>query len=441
MQESRAEVGLPGRRGVRWLRLLAFGCLAVGLLWAIATHSLVAALVGIDPLRALSIRSDDPAALLARADRAFASSRATRGPGSAPATESEVVLRRERDAELRRSAVAIIELEPGNARALAILGDIARRSGADEVARTFFGASARRSMREPVVLGWLIDDALKRQDWALAMRHLDTMMRYYSEAVTPLTPLLAKLLQNPDAAPAVVEALAAAPEWRREFIPRLSGAVADVRVPLELFVALKATSSPPTVAELRLYFSFLLERHYYDLAYYTWLQFLGAEQLARVGPLFNGSFESRPTGLPFDWVPAREKGADVSIERRANRPSEQTLVIRLGPGRAELDYIGQLMRLQPGHHRVEGLAMGDLQGPRGMRWRVRCLGSPGSQIGESAMLGGRVATWTTFAFDVAVPENGCAAQELRLVLDARTPSEQLVSGTISFDALSVRRLP
>ena len=437
VQESSAEIAPSRRHGMRALRLLVFVALAAGLLWAIVTHSLVAAVVEIDPRRALAIRADDPSALLAQIDRTMDQARRQK---ASPASDAQAPSGRQHEDDLGRQARAILAQEPGNARALAMLGDVARQAGKDEEAKTLFEASARRSLRNPAVLGWLIDDALRRQDWPLAVRHVDTMMRYYWEAVTPLTPLLAKLLQNPEAAPSVVKAVAAAPEWRREFIPRLPDAVTDARVPLELFLALKSTSHPPTARELRWYLNFLIERKFYDLAYSTWLRFLPPEQLASVGPLFNGSFESRPTGLPFDWSPAREGWGTVAIERRADRPAERALVIRFGQGRADLDYLRQLMRLQPGRYRVEGLTMGEMQASRGMRWRVRCVGDQASDIGESALIGGRTRAWTAFSFDVVVPETGCAAQEIRLMLDARTPSEQLVSGTISFDEISVRRL-
>lgn len=437
VQEGSAEIAPSRRRGTRALRLLVFGVLGVGLLWAIVTHSLVAALVEIDLRRALTIRADDPAALLAQIDRTMDRSRRHK---SSPAPDAQAPSGSLHEDELGGQARTILAQEPGNARALALLGDLARRAGKDEEAKMLFDASARRSLRNPVVLGWLIDDALKREDWPLAVRHIDTMMRYYWEAVTPLTPLLAKLLQNAEAAPAVVKAVARAPEWRREFIPRLPDAVTDARAPLELFLALRSTSHPPTGLELRWYLDFLIERKFYDLAYSTWLRFLPPEQLASVGPLFNGSFESRPTGLPFDWRPAREGWGAVAIERRADRPTEHALVIRFGQGRADLDYLIQLMRLQPGRYRIEGLTMGEMLVSRGMRWRVRCVGDQASDIGESALIGGRTRAWTAFSFDVVVPEAGCAAQEIRLVLDARTPSEQLVSGTISFDEMSARRL-
>ncbi len=72
---------------------------------------------------------------------------------------------------------------------------------------------------------------------------------------------------------------------------------------------------------------------------------------------------------------------------------------------------------------------------------MTCLGEQARQIGESEMILGEIKDWTTFSFAVSVPDAGCAAQRLSLILDARTPSERLVSGSIWFDELSIRREP
>jgi hypothetical protein len=432
----------------RRLRLLVVGVLGAGLIWAIATHSLVAALVESRPQWALAIKPDDPGALMALAERAIERERARAArlaksaPNAADDADIDNAPNPGLDDDLRRWATAAVAQEPGNARALAILGDLARRGGDEGTAATLLDASARHSMREPLALGWQIEKALKRRDWQEVARYTDAMLRYYREAFAPLSPLLAQLLQDAEAAPAVKDLLATAPPWRKDFLPVLLEATADPRAPLDLLLSLKATPHPPTVQELRQYLAFLIKNQFFDLAYYAWLQFLPPQQLARAGMIFNGGFETRPSGLQFDWEFERARSSGASIERRGDRASERVLVIRLGPGRAEIDYISQVIRLQPGHYRVKGSALGNVQGVRGMRWRVRCLGAQHQQIAESEMLVGRIAQWTEFFFDVNVPSSpACIAQELRLVLDARTPSEQLASGNIFFDDLSVSRVP
>jgi len=446
-QESRAEAYAPPEGARHRLRLLVVGVLGVGLVWAIVTHSLVAALVESRPQWALAIEPDDPGALMALAERAIDRERARVArlarsqPNAAAGAAIENAPHPELEDDLRRWATTVLAQEPGNARALAILGDLARRSGADEAAATLLGASARHSVREPVALGWLIEEALKRRDWPEVARRTDAMLRYYRESSKPLYPLLTQLLQDAEAAPAIGDVLARASAWRKDFFPVLLQTTTDPRVPLDLLLALKATPNPPSIQELQQYLGFLIGNRFFDLAYYAWLQFLPPEQLSQVGLLYNGSFENRPSGLQFDWVFAQAKSSAASIERRGDRSTDRILVVRLGPGRAEIDHISQIIRLQPGQYHIQGSAMGSIDGARGMRWRVRCLSAQRQQIGESPMLLGRITQWTEFSFEVNVPSAACAAQELRLVLDARTPSEQLASGSMSFDDLSISRLP
>lgn len=439
------DVELPGQR--RGVRLLIFGALSVGLLWAIVTHSLVAALVRIDPQEALAIRPDDTGALLALSERALERQRAQKaeharrqsGAGPAPSLDQE--LRGQHEDDLRRWATAVLAQEPGNARALAILGNVARRSGADDVAATLLDASSRRTLHDPTILAWRIENALHQKDWPRAVRSVDDMMRSYKQSIEALSPLLTQLLENPEAAPAVVDVLAEAPSWRGDFVSRLLNATSDARIPLDLFLALKTTQNPPVDEELRSYLRFLIDRRFFDLAYNTWLQFLPPGELAQAGLLYNRSFERRPTGTPFDWVLTDERSGRASFERRADRTSERALVLRFGQGPAELEYISQTLRLPPGRYRFQGTATGHVEGPRGLRWRVQCLGPQKSPIGESDMIGGRIEPWAAFSFEVTVPATDCVAQSLRLVLDARMPSERLVSGTMSFDDLSVARAP
>lgn len=449
----------------RGLKYAVFALLAAGLGWAIMTHSLVAALARIDPSYALMIRSDDPGALIHLADRTIdalqrdraAVTKETRrgfgglaGPATDPTAAKAPSDQEPRSAtgdDLRRPdnlgrwASAVLAQEPGHVRALVILGQLKRWAGAAEQAATLLRASAHRSLREPVPQAWLINEALERQDWSLVMRHADILMRMHPQAIAALMPLIAHMAESPVSASVVSEAVTGSPPWRRAFFTELQSAVTDARTPLDLLLRLKETASPPTVTELRSYLNFLVERKFFDLAYYTWLQFLTPQQLAMVTSLFNGSFEERPSGLPFDWMLPTGGTASVAIARRPDRPSSRALVVHFGHGRVELHATSQVLRLTPGRYRFDGEVMGEVRGHRGVRWRLTCLGEGERNIGESAMFVGAFKDWMGFSFQAAVPESGCAAQRLSLILDARTPSERLVSGSIWFDELSIHREP
>ena len=56
------------------------------------------------------------------------------------------------------------------------------------------------------------------------------------------------------------------------------------------------------------------------------------------------------------------------------------------------------------------------------------------------MFSGNVPAWTKFEFAFSVPPS-CRAQYVQLVLDARSESEKLLSGTAWYDELRITRIP
>jgi hypothetical protein len=175
----------------------------------------------------------------------------------------------------------------------------------------------------------------------------------------------------------------------------------------------------------------------YDLAYYTWLQFLPPGQLESAGLLFNGNFTSRPSGLPFDWVIQAGSNVIVDIVPRRNATGRNVLFLEFGHGRADFPGVFQTTMLPPGAYEFDGSLKGELAGPRGLQWSISCIG--GAAIGESQMIVGSFPLWDHFEFAFTVPEVGCRPQLVHLALAARSASEQIVSGSIWFDDLSISR--
>jgi hypothetical protein len=75
-----------------------------------------------------------------------------------------------------------------------------------------------------------------------------------------------------------------------------------------------------------------------------------------------------------------------------------------------------------------------------LQWSISCAGRGKPALGEGPMFVGVAPKWGEFDFTFTVPETECRAQELRLVLAARSASEQLVSGTVWYDDLQISRL-
>ena len=252
-------------------------------------------------------------------------------------------------------------------------------------------------------------------------------------------PVLVRIAEIDEAHRQLEAVLAENPPWRAQFFSQLPPHISDARTPLNLLVSLKDTPNPPTTGELQAYLDFLIRHNIHDLAHYTWLQFLSPEQLANVGLLFNGRFETRPSGLAFDWVIQARSGVTTDIIARPDDRSRRGLYVEFGSGRVEFGGVAQLLVLAPGTYRLKGKSQGELIGRRGLRWRVSCASSKPVPLAETSMFLGLIPVWREFELTFTVPAGECRAQQLRLALDARSASEQIVTGSIWFAEMQITR--
>ena len=473
------------------MRAILSVVLGAVLVWQVVTRSLVAHLAVVAPETALMLDAAEPSALLSLADGALAgleldrkgagaatvaptkadSAKDGKAQGSQAANErlriwAELAKAAEKGrlaeqagsiaktsadpnanaaaqvqarAQVRALAEHALASEPLSARALRMLGQVAEAGGDEVGAGNFMRAATLRSNRESVATYWLMRKSAENKDYATALRCADILLRTRSETMPFVMPTLVQIADNKAASGELKNLLASNPPWRAQFFETLPRSVTDARAPLDILLAAKETPTPPTAADLKPYLDVLIAHKYFELAYYVWLQFIGPEQLRSIGLLFNGSFEGTPSGLPFDWVLRAGAGSLVEIVDRPDQEGQRALFIEFSQGRVEFPGVVQLIMLAPGTYRFRGKYRGELSGRRGLIWRAQCAGTD-TGLGEGAIPVGPSPAWRDIDFTFRVPNTGCRAQQLKLDLDARMASEQLVSGTVWLDELRIQRV-
>jgi hypothetical protein len=475
---SQAATAQSGRsKAIGAIALAALGTLLV---WQIATRSLAAYLAEESPPAALRLQANEPNALVALADGTLnprnvaADSDAQPEAGREVLNENaairmdglaEIALKAaaaklsaaadehggaaalagppspEVQAQARALALAALREDPLNARALRVLGQIAALEGETERAARLMRAAADRSLGESFAVYWLMQTSFEAKDPQQTVAYADVFLRKRPQFLDHAMPMLAQLAESGDERSVALlkSALVENPPWRQRFFEHLPKHTRDARTALNLLLSLKETEAPPTLPELNAYLSALFKNKRYELAYYTWLQFLPADELGEIGYLNNASFETSPTGLPFDWVMRQGRGATIDIAAVPGEAGSLGLLVELGPGRAEFHGVTQMLLLSPGDYRLKGKLKGEARGPRGLQWRMTCAAT-GKEIGAGPMFLGVEPRWSGFDFDFTVPDADCRAQELRLQLAARSASEQLVHGSVWYDDLSIARV-
>lgn len=436
----------------------------VVLTWLVIRHSLAAYLAGPAPQAALWLDPRQPEALVKLADESINRSanaalslaevggRSTEKPGQAldkepahpegPTQELEIVKQNPSiDLSKVRGWLALaLANDPLNARALRVLGQVSSISGDDRHASQYMDAAARLSLHQGIAVYWMMRQSNQAGDRKKTIYYADALLRTDPGAIPFVEPLLAHLAEQTPSSDYVKSILATNPPWRDAFLTDLFGYISDARTPLDLLLALRTSPTPPDSVEINAYLQFLIAHKFYELAYYTWLQFLPPDTLRKAGPLFNGNFDITPSGSPFDWLISQGSGVTVDIVPTSDRTDGRALLVDFLFGRVDYHSVKELVVLAPGSYKFTGQYKGKLVGPRGLKWRLACAGDADTPIGESPMINGTDETWQEMEFTFTVPPTQCPAQYVSLDLDARMASEEIVSGSILFDDLQIARL-
>lgn len=444
----------------RWVETPLLVLIALALVWSILTSTLPYALAESDPEFALRLNPDNPVALISLAERArtrlvdliappeptaVVASKSSAGPELAAETTAsdppsspdpkettaEIESLKNTIGSLARRAIAN---DPFNARAFRLLAEIA-----DDPQRIRFlmQEAVKRSRREWIAVLWLMADSFERKNFADVVDKADVLLRTGSNFTPEAMNYLTGLAATPEGQAALIATLAKQPPWRRSFFETLPNQVQYAATPYELMAALKTAGSAPSDAELAPYLRVLIRENLVIDAHDIWLQFERDDEAAPVPLLNDPNFADEPSGLPFEWSMQRGSNATVEYARLGEKDRGQSVKFAFGVGRSQFPELSQVVVLGPGRYRLSGEFGGMIRAKRGLRWEVKCW--RGKELAKTDMIYGhpRIA-WQPVSLDIEVPdEESCRSQQLRLFHDARSSSEQLISGEISLRHLSL----
>jgi hypothetical protein len=205
-------------------------------------------------------------------------------------------------------------------------------------------------------------------------------------------------------------------------------------------VALKDAGSSLAASELAPYLNVLVRENLAVYARDIWVQLRPDHDGQPATLLNNAAFASEPSGLPFDWIIQRGANAMAEITPLGDKEGSRSVRFSFGSGRVQFPELTQMIILAPGHYRFSGVFEGAIRSRRGLRWEIRCW--KGKGLASTEMLYGiPTVPRQPFALDIEVPDrDDCRSQQLRLFHDARSASEQLISGEASFRSLSLTTL-
>lgn len=471
----------------RRLRAALVTVVALAALWLIVRGTLAAYLATTSPELALRLAPDNAEALLNLADRklaALASARQAQhkakdasgagaestGRGSfanpalgrifakrldangdsaqPPAAQPEALASGDSQAtaaelaEINSLAETALAAAPMSARALSIMGQVAAEAGDAQRAEALMSEAVGLSRHDATALNAMFLYRLAAKDYEGAIRHADALLRTRPSLHELVVPLLTRMIESGEGSAVLVKHLAARPVWRGLFLDTMVLSITDARTPLSLMIALKDTQAPPDDREVAHYERFLISKNLHELAYYTWLQFLPPERLAGARLVYNGDFSAAPSGNPFDWTIAAGTGVNVEIAARPDAGENglnPALRIEFGTGRVQMGKVTQILMLAPGPQVLRYTYRGEVTARRGLKWVIACTQGTMPPLAESPMFIGQQRSWRTLEVPFTVPDQGCRSQVLQLVHDARSASEEFVSGVMWYDDVEVVR--
>jgi hypothetical protein len=317
-----------------------------------------------------------------------------------------------------------------------LLGIVAERKGNAARAKALIAAAGARTRRNLGTQLWLFEHAFIARDYADALPHADAMFRVEPRLITPVFPTIAAFTTDPRGLEALADFLTTDPPWRQWVVQSLANRLYDKSHLDRLYSILSDSRSPPTMDELRSYFTRLIKDGRYDVAYRKWRASLPAPQQSDDRLPYNGDFKAPIDDIPFNWVIRPIAGAQIGIVAPDDAKGK-ALRVQFSGARVIFQNVSQLVLLPPGRYRLSGrVKTGNLKTSRGLWWHIFCASGTHANLVHTDLVSGNVS-WRSFQADFEVPAEGCRVQQLRLELPARIAPEREIEGQVWYQDIRI----
>jgi tetratricopeptide (TPR) repeat protein len=400
-------------------RWVFFSIAALLLAWRIVSVNVAQHLASDDNPAAASWISNVPGVLLLQAAQAV---------GSDPA-------------KARQLALQAAWENPADGRAFLILALLWEQEGKLELAKKAISAVDFLTPRKAENQLQIAHFWARQGDMMRALPHWSVAMQMNPDLTQNLFPELLRIAEIPRYRPAFSKVLASPPDWVDNFFLYALNNAIDPNTVKSIYLSLENSAKRPGQAIRKAYLDRLMRDRMWTEAYFVWMNSLDSNQVSALGNIDDGGFEQEPTEGGYGWQLANDNSFAVETKPTYGASGEKALSIEFTGSRpATSTPVSQFLMLDPGQYKMTGKVRIDiLKAIKGLRWIVSCASSTGEILAESEYFNGK-APWRQFSATLKVPEVGCEAQKIELVMDSADTARSDMSGSIWFDDLAISLL-
>jgi hypothetical protein len=274
---------------------------------------------------------------------------------------------------------------------------------------------------------------LRENNAAAAVEAIDQLLVYHVQNNKDFFPILRAMVEEFDQSRALSKIKS---PWIQAFAKDVCSKSTKPLVWSALFANWQQTS----LTNANCFIDLLIARNLSAEAHQIWLANL--PEGVEAGWLFNGGFESVPSGAAFDWRVSGDTKTDLGFESRLTKApgitGQKALFIEFSGRKQKAEIASQHTALGVGTYQFTGRVRAEaLKSVQGARWALRCVGADGGRlIFHSDRVVGSTE-WQPISSTFKVPV-ACPLQHFVLEMTAPDEANAGVLGKIWYDDLEFK---